>query len=93
MMDLVGLAGAAFVVGMSYYAVKSPKEDCSNRVCRTSEVKNLSGTGISISENFRLSEKQSNEHIACIMPSGSRKTRSIIIKQNILLRFQACYTV
>lgn len=50
-----------------------------NKICESTELEPLSGNGIKLSKNVRLSLQQSNEHVLMVAPSGVGKTRKFII--------------
>jgi type IV secretory pathway TraG/TraD family ATPase VirD4 len=81
MLDMVSVSSLLLgvtVSGAALYGMINHK-DTENKVCRQNELKSLSGNGIRCSQTTQLSVKQSNEHILAIMPSGSGKSRRVIM--------------
>jgi type IV secretory pathway TraG/TraD family ATPase VirD4 len=65
--------------GAALYGMLYHKDNTDNKVCDRRELKTLSGEGIRCSRNIQLSVKQSNEHLLAIMPSGSGKSRKLVM--------------
>lgn len=77
MMDLVNASSMLLGViasGAAIYGMINHKDN-ENKMCTASELKYLSGEGVSLSKNIRLSIKQSNNHTLMIAPCESGKSR------------------
>lgn len=57
------------------------------------ELKSLMGKGVILSENVRLSEHTSIEHILCVAPSGAGKTRKVVMHNVNKLSKEKCTIV
>lgn len=86
------LLGASSIAFASYgFITKVTTKDNSNKICNYTELKSLMGNGVLLSENVRLSVKQSNTHILMIAPSDSGKSRRFAMHN--VNRLQNCSMV
>ena len=63
----------------AYYLMTNDKKPDKVKLSGWRELKPLTGDGVVISENVRLSPHFSNEHILICAPSGMKKTRGVIM--------------
>lgn len=87
---LIALAG----MGVTYLLFDDNRNEIEDaEITNYKELKNLMGRGITVSENFRLSEKYSNEHILIVAPSGMGKTQRVVIPNVNRLNNELCSVI
>lgn len=68
--EIATLLGVTFTA-YSGYAMWNSIDNQKNKICNFTELKSLTGEGISLSRNVRLSIKQSNNHTLMVAPCES----------------------
>ena len=80
LVELLIVGGVATVVyGYDYLKSTVMKTPDENDIMTHKELNTLKGNGVILTKNVRLSEEQSNKHQLLIGPTGSKKSRTVIM--------------